>query len=437
MGVWQQFSTSVNLGNVTTFIVRFKNNAPGGGGNDLALDDILITQTLCDRDNDGVADLFDLDSDNDGLEDVLEAGLANMSNGKGRIDVAWLDTNVNGYHDSAESLPGILDSDGDGIPNYIDLDSDNDSIFDVDESGAGNIHAAVGYINGDGDITGDGVGDGLETETFREKDSDGDGINEGFGDGILDIYDYANALYGNLDQGTNIAPFLYYLLDADADASPNYIDTTANGATFDIAGTLYASLDANNDGKIDGNTDVDKDGILDAFDTNTSIFGSPRDLNRKLFLDFDGRNDYGQATGVLGGLANASLMAWIDLNPAFTTDGVIIGQDNFQIRISGAKKLEAVVNGTTLTFNTALNTSQWYHVAVVYGGGNLKLYLNGVLAATQAISGNITADASLLTIGRSASANTKFFKGKIDEVRIFNIALTDTQLQRMVYQEIK
>ncbi|MES2544425.1 MAG: choice-of-anchor D domain-containing protein [Bacteroidota bacterium] len=435
-GVWQQFSTSVNLGNVNTFIVRFKNNAPGGGGNDLALDDILITQTLCDRDNDGVADLYDLDSDNDGIEDVLEAGYANLSNGKGRIDVAWLDSNGNGYHDLAEAIPGILDSDGDLIPNYLDLDSDNDSIFDVDESAAGNINAALGYENGDGDITGDGVGDGLETETFREKDSDADGINEGFGDGILDIYDYANAAYGNLNQGTVIAPFYYYLLDSDADAKPNYIDITSSGTGFDITNTLFASLDANNDGKIDGSADVDKDGILDAFDTNTAVFGSPRNLNRKLLLDFDGRNDYGQATGVLGGLGSASIMAWIDLNSAFANDGIIIGQDNFQLRINSAKKLEAKLNGTTITLNTVLNTSQWYNVATVYDGANLKLYLNGVLSLTQAVTGNISADASMLTIGRDPSTSTKFFKGKIDEIRVFNTALTDIQLQRMVYQEI-
>ncbi len=116
---------------------------------------------------------------------------------------------------------------------------------------------------------------------------------------------------------------------------------------------------------------------------------------------------------------------------------VIVGQNNFQIRITSAKKLEAVVNGTTATYNTALNVSQWYNVAAVYGGGNLKLYLNGKLVITQAASGAISADASLLTIGKNPSTSTQYFKGKIDEVRVFNVALTDSHLQRMVYQEIK
>lgn len=449
-GDWYQFTAPLTF-NVTAFKVIFINNETGGTGNDLALDDILITQKLCDLDSDGIADLFDLDADNDGIEDVIEAGLGSISNARGKIDVAWADSNVNGLFDGAESAAALpaLDSDGDGIPNYIDLDSDNDSLFDVDESGAGNTNAAIGFVNGDGDITGDGRGDGPESENFRSKDTNGDLVVEGFGDGILDIYDYGtggtfSSQYGNLNQGiANANPATTYLKDTDNDGIPDYLDVRSNGVTFDIANTLliydYKTLDTNNNGIIDSATDVDKDGIADIFDTSVSpaYFGSPRDLNTKLFLNFDGRNDYGQSTAILGGLANASIMAWVDLNPAFATDGVIVGQDKFQIRINSAKKLEAVLNGTTLTYNTALNVSQWYNVGATYDGSNLKIFLNGVLVGTQAVSGAIAADASLLTLGRNPIASNKYFNGKIDEIRVFNSALTDSQLQRMVYQEIQ
>jgi hypothetical protein len=449
-GDWYQFTSNLTF-SVSTFKVIFINNETGGLGNDLALDDILITQKLCDLDSDGIADLFDLDADNDGIEDVIEAGLGSISNARGKIDVAWADSNINGLHDGAESVAALpaLDSDGDGIPNYIDLDSDNDSLFDVDESGAGNTNAVAGFVNGDGDITGDGRGDGLESETFRSKDTNGDTVIEGFGDGILDAYDYGvgitfNSQYGNLNQGiANANPATTYLKDTDNDGIPDYLDVMSNGTSFDIANTLliydYKTLDTNNDGIIDGLIDVDKDGIIDIFDTAFSprYFGSPRDMRTKLFLDFDGRNDYGQCTSILGGLSNASLMAWIDLNPTFLSEGVIVGQDKFQIRITSSKKLEAVVNGTTITCNTILNVSQWYNVGATYDGSNLKLYLNGNLVISQAASGAIAADASLLTLGRNPIASNKFFKGKIDEVRVFNSALTASQLQRMVYQEIK
>ncbi|MEO7979188.1 MAG: hypothetical protein ABI657_18720, partial [Flavobacterium sp.] len=49
------------------------NNSPGGSGNDLAIDDIVIYQAMCDTDNDGIANYLDPDSDNDGCSDTNEA----------------------------------------------------------------------------------------------------------------------------------------------------------------------------------------------------------------------------------------------------------------------------------------------------------------------------------------------------------------------------
>ena len=456
-GKWTQFTANLNL-NVSAFKVVFINNETGGGGNDLALDDISITQTLCDLDNDGVADVFDLDADNDGIPDVVEVGLGHLSDGKGKIAVPWVDTNGNGLHDSAEAtaVATALDSDGDGIPNYIDLDSDNDSLFDVDESGAGNTNAVIGYVNGDGDSTGNGVGDGPESQLFRDKDTDGNGTKELFGDGILDIYDKGigttfSEQYGNLGQGiaNTTYPAATYLLDSDNDGIPDYLDITSKGVgiyDIDITKTIYKkpNLDSATRGVINGSADADKDGILDAFDTDTTKFGSPRDLNTSLYLDFDGRNDYAESTTVLSGLAKASLMAWVDLSSSYTSNGVVLGEKNFQIQITGSKQLQVVLNGSTLSFSTVvspfttstLNEKQWYHVAATYDGATLKLFLNGTLVASSAISGAITTDTSLLTIGRNPTAGDSYFKGKIDEVRVFNVALTDSQVQRIVYQEI-
>lgn len=437
-GDWQHFTSNLNL-NVSAFKVIFINNETGGTGNDLALDDILISQTLCDLDSDGVADAFDLDVDNDGIEDIIEIGLGHLSNGKGRFDSAWIDINGNGLHDSAEALTTLVDTDNDGAPNYMDLDSDNDSLFDVDESGAGNNNAVAGFVNGDGDINGDGVGDGIDSETFRNKDTNGDGVTEGFGDGILDLYDYDINAYGNKDQGSTIAPFLNYVMDTDGDGIPNYLDTKSNGTHFDISMGLYASLDGNNNGVIDGNTDIDHDGILDTFDTNTAKFGSPRNLERKLFLDFDGRNDYATDTNVINNWSNATLMAWINIDSLFSSEGVIVGQNSFQLKIDSSKKLQSIIKSSTITSPAPLATSQWIHVAVSYNGttGAGKLYLNGEMVASASLSGSLGADTSLLTIGKNPAAHTKFFKGKIDEVRLFNTVLSDTDLQKMVYQEIK
>jgi hypothetical protein len=128
-----------------------------------------------------------------------------------------------------------------------------------------------------------------------------------------------------------------------------------------------------------------------------------------LFLDFDGRNDYAENVSLLGGLSNATLMAWIDLNSAFSATGVVVGQDKFNIKISSARLLQATVNGTTLTYSVpvapsttaVLNTAQWYHVAATYGGGTLTLYLNGKAVTSTPLAGAIAADATKLTLGKT------------------------------------
>lgn len=418
---------------------------------------IASLATFCDTDNDGVPDVFDLDSDNDGIPDVVEAGLGNLSNGTGLIAAAWLDANGNGMYDATETNTPV-DTDGDGVPNYLDLDSDNDSIFDVDESGAGNTNAVEIHENGDGDINGDGVGDGPDTDYARENDVNSDGISEYYTDGILDIYDYFDGddfatSYGNSNQGTS--PF--FVNDTDNDGAPDYMDLTSASSAFDISATLYANLDVNNNGTIDGSIDIDRDGILDAFDTNTAVFGSPRDINSKLHLYFDGRNDYieeDNETDVVNGLAEATMMAWIKLDPNFMEHGAIMGQTNFWIRVNGStRRLRVEIPDNkpfTVPTSTALTLNKWTHVAVVFEGSNtlekVKLYINGEKIAStnpEGLGSTIpTSSNTKFRIGRAPSnediynSTADMFKGEMDEVRVFNKALTDDELQKMVYQEL-
>ncbi|WP_162127474.1 LamG-like jellyroll fold domain-containing protein [Flavobacterium phycosphaerae] len=400
----------------TSLVIAFSPISSTGGVNfGNFIDDIQITinQSCKDSDGDGVTDNLDLDSDNDGIPDIEEAGFKQYSNNTATMDISnaanWTDSNTNGISDSIDTMISastymIVDSDGDGIPNYLDLDSDNDSFWDVDEAG---------LLNGDGDVNGDGKGDGVDTDS----------------DGILDLFDNTTVF------GTN---FRVYAQDTDANSISDYLQLDSNSDGIkDIQTGLYASFDANGDGKVDGSGDADSDGILDVLDTDDAVKGSPRDLNRKLYLDFDGRNDYAENISVLGGLSNATLMAWVDLNSNFSTTGVVVGQDKFQVRVTSSRTLQVLVNGSTLTYSTALNKSQWYHLAATYGGGTLALYLNGKLVASQAVGGGIASDTSKLTIGKNPLSSTDYFKGKIDEVRVFNTALTALQVQRMVYQEIQ
>ncbi|MFV8357641.1 beta strand repeat-containing protein, partial [Flavobacterium sp. XS1P32] len=105
---------------------------------------VVVASCATDTDNDGVPNYLDLDSDNDGVFDLKESG----SNPN-------LDLDNNGIIDGSVQSNGLptalggtpttpLNTDGDGIANYLDLDSDNDGCSDSNEYYNNNTSAAIG-----------------------------------------------------------------------------------------------------------------------------------------------------------------------------------------------------------------------------------------------------------------------------------------------------
>ncbi|OBQ56979.1 hypothetical protein JJL45_02320 [Tamlana sp. s12] len=383
----------------SSFTVRLSNLASGGYGNDLAIDDILVEQLFCDSDGDGVADVLDIDDDNDGIPNVVELGLSD-SDGDGTLygNTDWADTNKDGVHDSYPSGVLLQDFDGDGIPNYLDLDSDNDGVFDALEyDGFGDI-----------DITGNGVGDGV--------DSDGDGVL----DSVDNYVGFGVASYAPPVETTS--------------GTPDYLNPKSGGSN-DIP-EIFAHLDADNDGVIDGSTDIDKDGILDAFDTDTAVFGSPRDLVGSYALYFDGRNDYVAEPSFMSSWAEATLMCWIKIDPSATGTRFIMGQDNFYMQLDSNNYLIASGGGKTITSDEPLATGVWIHVTARFGD-HLWLYTNGNFSADKvSASGGLATSTSSFSIGRTPDSDSNYFMGEIDEVRVFNEAVYSSPIRKMIYQEL-
>ena len=65
----------------------------------------------------------------------------------------------------------------------------------------------------------------------------------------------------------------------------------------------------------------------------------------------------------------------------------------------------------------------WTHVALTYDGAKLRLYVNGTQVATTAASGAVQSSSSPLWIGGNQPYG-EYFQGLIDEVRVYNRALT-------------
>jgi hypothetical protein len=77
----------------------------------------------------------------------------------------------------------------------------------------------------------------------------------------------------------------------------------------------------------------------------------------------------------------------------------------------------------------ALPLNTWSHLAGTHDGSTIRLYLNGVLVASRAAGGTITNSNSPLRIGGNSIWNNEWFNGVIDEVRVYNTALSAEQIQ--------
>jgi hypothetical protein len=87
----------------------------------------------------------------------------------------------------------------------------------------------------------------------------------------------------------------------------------------------------------------------------------------------------------------------------------------------------------TITY-TGLTLNQWSHFFLVYDGSTLKLYKNGAEVSSIAASGTVpAAPTGYLSIGRIIFQTFNWFhKGYIDEVSIWNKALTPTDISAIM-----
>ncbi|PYR81119.1 MAG: hypothetical protein DMF87_06450 [Acidobacteria bacterium] len=92
--------------------------------------------------------------------------------------------------------------------------------------------------------------------------------------------------------------------------------------------------------------------------------------------------------------------------------------------------------GVQMTTTTAFDTrgtaqlpqNTWVHMAATYDGATLNFYLNGALVGSKAASGSLRASTNPLRIGGNLVWG-EYFKGQIDDVRIYNGVLTQAQIQ--------
>ena len=83
-----------------------------------------------------------------------------------------------------------------------------------------------------------------------------------------------------------------------------------------------------------------------------------------------------------------------------------------------------------------LSGGVWYHLCATYDGSDLKAYKNGILITTTAAPSPKNNGASEYALIGSHPVNSNRFAGKIDEVRFWNIARTQAQIQANMNKEL-
>jgi hypothetical protein len=152
-------------------------------------------------------------------------------------------------------------------------------------------------------------------------------------------------------------------------------------------------------------------------------------------LDFDGSNDKVVIAdnNALDLTSNYTLEAWV-----YPTQFVDLGGIFSKYHSGSANGYFLRLNGTSggvsfderTTTGNVLTLNAWNHIAAVNNGGTRKLYINGVEVSLNSSSYNVIANGDPLIIGQDFRVNnSRYFKGKIDEARVWNVVRTQAQIQ--------
>jgi len=140
-----------------------------------------------------------------------------------------------------------------------------------------------------------------------------------------------------------------------------------------------------------------------------------------------------------GGSAPFSITAWVRNQGGGTVigkfNGGIIGAYILTINGGGTVTFHREVAPWTFTGNMVLPDNDFGHVAVTYDGAEMKIYVNGEFDSVQERGPQNTDTVTPVLIGArfTNDAPSEFFNGVLDELALFNVALTEQQIREIMY----
>jgi hypothetical protein len=167
-------------------------------------------------------------------------------------------------------------------------------------------------------------------------------------------------------------------------------------------------------------------------------------------LLFDGKGDWVHVANEsnFDCTSEVTVAAWIKVNRFDKDYQAIIAKGDSAWRIQrnqGADSIEFACSGLKIPSGNqygglygekSVNDGKWHHVAGVYNGEKMILYVDGKEDASQPASGPIANNDEPVYIGENVEMTGRFWNGLIDDVRVYNYALSNGQITAL-YNEGK
>lgn len=176
--------------------------------------------------------------------------------------------------------------------------------------------------------------------------------------------------------------------------------------------------------------------------TTTAPMGISSSADKHILLNGSNHIDVPNYAGISGS-NDRTVEAWINTNVTnkeIVTWGTNSTSAKWIVRVNGGGQLRVEVNGGYMIGTTLLNDSAWHHVAVSFSGTNLnqaQLYVDGQLetiSSSQAVAVNTNTTSNTVRIGNGT--NNTYFDGRIDNVRIWSVALSATEIQNWMRKKL-
>ncbi|HNW97236.1 MAG TPA: peptide-N-glycosidase F-related protein [Bacteroidales bacterium] len=168
-------------------------------------------------------------------------------------------------------------------------------------------------------------------------------------------------------------------------------------------------------------------------------------------LDLDGTNDKIGVTDAtsLNPTTALTLEVWINADTwkSSVWAGTIIGKQSTSPDCGycltageGGKAEFTIAIGNVwqkVTTPAVMGLNAWYHIAGVYDGSIMKIYINGELQASLNVTGAMNpSTGKILDFGENPTWTGRLFDGTLDEIRIWNVARSQAQIQASMASEL-